>query len=128
MADKISRRTFMKQAVVGIGGFGLPTIGASTYVTKIEPADVEVMRVNIGLKGLPAAFDGLKLVQISDLHLGEWMTLNHMLTIVEQVNSLKPDVIAITGDFLSRIRTDTFNEITQSVKGLSAPEGIFAIL
>jgi predicted MPP superfamily phosphohydrolase len=128
MAENMTRRTFIKHAVIGIGGFGLPTIGASAYATKIEPADVEITRVNIPIKGLPATFDGLKLVQISDLHLGEWMTLKQMLSIVQQVNALKPDVIAITGDLLSRIHANTFDEITQSVQGLIAPEGIFATL
>jgi len=52
---------------------------------------------------LPAAFDGYTITQISDLHLGEWMTLDRMMTVVQEVNALNADAIVITGDFISML-------------------------
>jgi uncharacterized protein len=109
-------------------GLGLTGIGGTAYITVVEPEAVEVTRLTVPLRNLPAEFDGFTLVQISDWHLGEWMTLQRMTAIARQVNELQPDTIVMTGDFLSRIQANTFDEITKSLDGLTAPDGIFAIL
>jgi hypothetical protein len=107
---------------------GLVGIGGATWVTRIEPYAVEVTYTSIPLPHLDPRFDGTTLVQISDLHLGDWMTLERMQGIVEQVNELQPDIIAVTGDFVSRIWDSTPGEITQILRSLKAREAVVATL
>jgi len=57
-----------------------------------------VVTVDIPLLGLPAALVGFSIVQISDIHVGPTIKGNYLRAIVNRVNSLNPDLIAITGD------------------------------
>ncbi|MEP7284577.1 MAG: metallophosphoesterase [Chloroflexota bacterium] len=126
MPNKISRRKFLKYAAGGVLGAGAIGLGGTAYSTQIEPDAVETTHITIPLAHLPAAFDGMTIVQISDWHLGEWMTLKRILVVAQQTNDLKPDVILITGDFLSMTWDDTYDEVTAANKALTAPEGIYA--
>jgi predicted MPP superfamily phosphohydrolase len=128
MAKNMSRRRFLQLALGSTLGLGTLGIGGSAYATRVEPYAIEVTHLTLPLRNLPAAFDGLKLVQLSDWHLGDWMTTEHMLTIASQVNSLKPDVIVATGDFVSRIWRPTPSSVTHSLEAFQAPEGVFAVL
>jgi predicted MPP superfamily phosphohydrolase len=56
--------------------------------------------VEIELRHLPAAFDGLKLVQLSDIHVGAIIGEAYVERVVNRVNALRPDIIAITGDLI----------------------------
>lgn len=124
----MSRRNFLKVALGGTLGLGALSIGGTAYATRMEPYALEITHLTLPLPNLPPAFEGLTLVQISDLHLGEWMTTEHMLVIADQVNALKPDVIAVTGDFVSRIWRPIPSAVTQSLEAFRAPEGVFAVL
>lgn len=59
----------------------------------------EVRAVEVVLPGLPPAFDGYRVVQLSDLHAGVINRAPWMAGVVERVNALAPDLIVITGDF-----------------------------
>ncbi len=128
MADKISRRRFLKRAGGSVLGLGLTAIGGSAWITKIEPDLVEITHVTIPLPNLPASFDGMTLVQVSDWHLGQWMTLDRMLAIAGQANALQPDILVMTGDFLSIFLSTTYDDITQSIGAFTAREAVLAIL
>lgn len=62
----------------------------------------QVTDLEVPLRDLPPAFDNYRLVQFSDLHLGSSFKAQHLHEVVDQVNALQPDTIAITGDFVSR--------------------------
>ena len=63
---------------------------------------VEVRRVEITSDQLPAAFDGLKLVQISDVHLGNLSNAEAYLTkVTDSINAAQPDLILLTGDLVN---------------------------
>jgi uncharacterized protein len=128
LANQISRRRFLKLAGGSVLSVGLVGIGSATWVTRIEPYAVEVTYLTIPLPHLDMRFNGTTLVQISDLHLGDWMTLERMQGIIETVNNLQPDVIAVTGDFVSRIWPGTPGEITQILRSLQAREAVVTIL
>ena len=128
MAEFMSRRQFLKVALGGTLGLGALGIGGTAYATRVEPYALEITHLTLPLPNLPPAFDGLTVAQISDWHLGDWMTSEQMLVIAEQVNALKPDVIVVTGDFVSRIWRPTPSAITHSLEALQAPEGVFAVL
>jgi len=74
--------------------------GGLGYVTQVEPAWLETVRLRVRLRRLPAAFSGLRVVQISDIHIGGWMNRQRLDEVVQAILAEAPDVVAITGDFL----------------------------
>ena len=57
-----------------------------------------VVTVDVPIRGLPSDLDGFTIVQISDIHVGPTIKRRYVQAIVDAVNELAPDVIAITGD------------------------------
>jgi uncharacterized protein len=74
----------------------------SVYVHKIEPNWLEITHNEIQMPKLDRAFDGYRIVQITDLHAGDGVSRSHLERVVELVNAQKPDLIVITGDHVSR--------------------------
>jgi uncharacterized protein len=72
------------------------------YVNQIEPSWIEVRAVPTVLPHLGADFSGYRIVQLSDIHADRWMTAARLGKIVERVNRLKPDLVVLTGDFVTR--------------------------
>ena len=96
-------------------------IGVKNYYS-----NAVVKTFNVSLKGLPEAFKDFKIVQISDLHLGQMMTKKTLEQIVGQVNSLKPDLIAITGDLTDGPTGKLLSE-ADPLKNLKAEKGIYFV-
>jgi len=89
--------------------------------------DFRVQRQEITLPGLPQAFDGYKIAQFSDVHLGSWGSKPQLKEAMDMVNGLHADVIFFTGDMFNYCTADGkgFEDI---LKTLHAPDGIYAIL
>ena len=85
-----------------------------------------VIRQTVGIKNLPSAFDGYKIVQISDLHIGITVGGEWLNGVVEQVNALEPDLIAITGDLIDAPISRIWNEVCP-LAGLRARDGVFFV-
>ncbi len=85
-----------------------------------------VKKYNVLLKNLPETFKGFKIVQISDLHIGQMMSGKTLKLIVDQVNNLKPDLIAITGDIADGSVAKLLQEV-KPLKKLKAPKGIYFV-
>jgi predicted MPP superfamily phosphohydrolase len=89
---------------------------------------VKVHKESLVLRGLPPPFHGLRVVQLSDIHLaGFYRHPAFISKVVKQVNSLQPDLILFTGDLVHNFaeEADPFLEI---LNGLKAPLGKFAVL
>jgi hypothetical protein len=82
-----------------------------------------VNRVEIVCPGLPAAFDGYRIVHLSDLHCSTAARRGRFEKIVERVNALKPDLIAITGDFVDGTVANRRDDIAP-LSGLVAKDGV----
>lgn len=65
-----------------------------------EPEWVEVVEVDLPLPHLPKSFAGMRVLQISDLHYGGWMTEGRLKKFLATAASLSPDLVALTGDFV----------------------------
>jgi uncharacterized protein len=76
---------------------------SSVYAYKIEPIWFEVNRMDLKLPKLDRAFNGYRIVQISDLHAGDGSDRSYLEKVVEAVNAEQPDLIVITGDHITRI-------------------------
>jgi predicted MPP superfamily phosphohydrolase len=91
----MTRRTFLASAA--LAGLGLATY-AGTYARH----EFEITRLNLPIRNLPDAFQGFRIVQMSDIHLEEYTETSFLERMVAQVNDLDPDLVLITGDFVSR--------------------------
>jgi uncharacterized protein len=65
-----------------------------------EPELFSVEIVPLRLKRLPKVFSGLRVAQISDIHMGGWMNLDRFRQVADLILAEKPDILLITGDFL----------------------------
>jgi predicted MPP superfamily phosphohydrolase len=89
------------QAAARVGAFVAVAIGlgASAWAAR-EGRTVRVERVEVPLKKLPRGLDGLRIVQLSDVHVGPTTGRGFVERLVATVNALSPDVVAITGDLV----------------------------
>jgi uncharacterized protein len=89
--------------------------------------DFRVREQVICLQELPHSFDGFRIVQFSDVHLGSWPSKTKLQEAMKMINSLNPDVIFFTGDMFN-YRTSDGEGFEDILKTLRAPYGIYAIL
>lgn len=125
---RLSRRAFLYTAL-GLGG-GLVLSGPLgwLYATRVEPDWLQVERVRVSLPRLPKSFHGLTIAQFSDLHLGPFVSAKEVRAAVDATLHLEPDVIVVTGDFVSRLSHGEAEIVVEELSRLAAPEGVFAIL
>jgi hypothetical protein len=86
----------------------------------------KVEHVRVPLPNLGKDLDGLRIVQISDVHVGETLDARWLRRVVEQVNALRPDVVAITGDLVDGPVGRLRHEVAP-LAGLQAKEGVFYV-
>lgn len=72
---------------------------AAAFLIKDSREDLEISRYEVASQKLPESFDGFKIVQLSDLHGAEFG--EDGMELVEKVKELEPDIIALTGDFVT---------------------------
>lgn len=89
---------------------------------------VDVNQINLTLHRLPASFHDYRIIQISDLHIGTWLTIEKLEETVDIVNKYQPDLVAITGDFVSYHPDQYIADITTRLNNLKAKDGRLAVL
>jgi predicted MPP superfamily phosphohydrolase len=114
-----SRRQFL----AGCAALCASAIPASWYAAVYEPNALEVVRRQVPIRGLPAALDGLRCVQLSDLHITRVTDLH--LRAVQQANALRPDLVFVTGDLVDVLAA--VPDVVELLRGLSPPLGILAV-
>ncbi|SFA76796.1 MULTISPECIES: metallophosphoesterase [unclassified Bacillus (in: firmicutes)] len=128
MPKKVARRTFLKRvASILLTAFGAGT-GGYFYANKIEPSLLEITKHSFSHPQFPAGFDGLKVVQFSDTHLGFQYELSQLETLVKKINHFHPDIIFFTGDLMDEPnRYKSPSSIIPILTELKAKIGKFAI-
>src|SRR5690349_3475337 len=86
-----------------------------------RPSRVE--HVEIPIARLGKELDGLRIVQLSDVHIGETLRAPWLRRVVERVNALKPDLVAITGDLIDGSVAALRSEVAP-LRELTAREGV----
>ncbi len=99
MSSDISRRDFLR-ILKRFGAAAVATMAATYYSCYFEPGWFEVTQVGIPLARLPKSFDGFRIVQISDIHIGGWMNRERLAEVLKLVREQTPDLVVITGDFV----------------------------
>jgi predicted MPP superfamily phosphohydrolase len=89
---------------------------------------IQISKIYLTVSKLPAEFDGYRIIQLSDFHLGTWLDSQAIFEIVEIVNDLGSDAIAITGDFVSSNIDRHAPGLIRELSRLKARDGIFAVL
>ncbi|MDX2119400.1 MAG: metallophosphoesterase [Planctomycetota bacterium] len=96
--DAPSRRRFLVDgAAAAIVGPATSTLAIGTIVT---PWDLVIARYRVPIRDLPGELDGLRLVQISDTHLGRFIPASFISEAVSKAIELRPDVVVLTGDYV----------------------------
>ena len=119
----LNRRNFLKGAsitVAGSLGFGSAGFVAAQGLPGLR-------RVTLDLPDLPVQWDGLSILQISDVHAGTFMAVDRMNRIRDYANSIPADLTVFTGDQIDRRQVDA-ELFTEGFRGISAPLGVFGVL
>lgn len=123
----ITRRNFLRIGCSAILGGTAACVLGPLYLTRIEPSWIEIVKRHIRLSGLPIALDGLAIAQLSDFHLGPYVSVEHIRHCVELANSLRADLIVLTGDFV--YESESYSATcAQALALLRAKYGVFAVL
>ena len=90
---------------------------------------IRVSRLTVCSEKLPAAFDGFRIVQLSDLHVGTLVSPERELQrVVDSVASLRPDLILFTGDLVNIRSSELTDRIAAVLHGLRAPYGVVSVI
>lgn len=119
----ISRSAFLSWAgmIAGGGLFGSLVYGFSNKYR------YQIHRHRLAFDNLPAAFKGMKVVQISDIHSGSFNNKKAVQKGVEKLMNEKPDLILFTGDLVNNI-ADEMEDYMDVFNQLKAPMGVFSVL
>jgi hypothetical protein len=89
--------------------------------------NLETTAPRIRIPNLPAQFEGFKICQLSDIHIGPFMPADEIRKYVAIANSLKPELIVLTGDFVT-FDASTQQAVVEALSGLRAPFGVYGSL
>ena len=121
----IPRSTFLNYIGAGLASL---TFGAMFYAVTKGKYDYRVEKIKVLIDGLPDTFKGLRIVQISDAHLGSFVgEPQAVLDALQTVNDLKPDLILFTGDLVNSKASEAESWIDAFSK-LEAPMGKYSIM
>lgn len=88
--------------------------------------DFNIKKVTVVSADLPAEFDGMRIIQVSDIHLGSWISDRPLKRAIDMINSMKPDVVLFTGDLVN-FSADEAWPFRADLMKIKAPSGIYAI-
>ena len=122
--NKRSRRKFVANVAYGVAAIPFFSL---IYGILYGKYDFKIHKQRLKSKRLPASFNGLKIVQLSDLHLGSFDNKDAVQNGFNMVNNLEPDLILFTGDMVNNLASemDGFEEM---LSGLKAKHGKYAVL
>jgi uncharacterized protein len=124
-----SRRNFYRKIIQGLLALVLLAAALVGYGMYIEPNWFEVKEISLHLPHLSPAFDGYKVVQLSDIHADRNFRLANLDIIAQKINDQHPDLVVLTGDYVSKGRvSEAVGAIATSFRQIEAKDGILAVL
>ncbi|WP_303850835.1 metallophosphoesterase [Seleniivibrio woodruffii] len=105
---------------------GVLTVGSTVLGIGQAHAEPSVKEVKVPVKDLPEQFEGFRIAQVSDLHIGPTIGRRFAQTVVNRVNTLDADIVALTGDFADGHVKDLQND-TAPLAELKARHGVYYV-
>ncbi|CAH0345894.1 metallophosphoesterase [Bacillus sp. CECT 9360] len=128
MKNNITRRSFLKRSIAAILALSGISVSGKYYTHEVEPKWLDINTISIHHPLIPKGFNGFRIVQFSDTHLGFQFQLADLESIIGKINDLKPDLIIFTGDLMDHPNQYPFQKETiPLLKKLQAPHGKFCI-
>ncbi len=121
--NSIVRSGLLSRIAIGIAA--LPFISMLSGLRNVY--NYKKRRLTIKLPNLPSAFDGLKIIQISDIHSGSLKNLNGIAKGVSMINEENPDLVFFTGDLVNNLASEMLDKVS-IFKEIKAKYGVFSIL
>jgi predicted MPP superfamily phosphohydrolase len=119
-----ARRQFFQTATYFVGA--VPFVGA-VYGFASERLRFTLEQVEVPLTNLPLALDGMRVAQISDIHMSPYLTREQLRRAVDMANDLGAELAVVTGDFITTMH-DPLEECVAEVARLRAPLGVWGCL
>lgn len=122
-AETISRSEFL--AHTSLAMVGIPLVLMTNGIFS-GAYDYRIRKQKIVLPNLPKAFDGFRLVQISDVHSGSFFDKKAVMRGIEMINAEKPDVVCFTGDLVNNT-SDEMREYAEIFSKIKAGMGVYSV-
>src|SRR5581483_7932574 len=102
-------------------------VAAISYGSLIQRTEFDVREIDVPMRGLPAGLDGLRILQISDIHLSPFLSEKELARVVDATMGLHPHLAFITGDLISS-RRDPLDACIRQLARVKADAGVFGCL
>ncbi len=122
-AKKISRSGFIIRTGLIVGSIPFFSM---LYGMAFNAYNYKIRRLRLVLPDLPGSFDGFKIIQISDIHTGSFLSTEPLERAVRLINEEKPDVVFFTGDLVNYFHKEALNYV-DTLKKIEAKHGVFSI-
>jgi predicted MPP superfamily phosphohydrolase len=116
-----ARRAFLRYAAFVAGSV---PFAATAYGFGMERLKYRIRRVEVPIVDLPERLDGLRIVQLSDIHIGDFMPRSEVRRAVEMANELHADMAVVTGDYITT-GSDPIEDCISELSRLRAPLGVW---
>lgn len=111
-------------SLIGVGVVGFSNL----IISRTTTSWIDLNHLNVQLPRLSPEFNGYRIVHISDFHIGTWMDRPRLEEAVQMVNRQHPDLIVITGDFVTFHPRKHASDLVAGLSELSAKDGVLAVL
>ena len=104
---------------------------AMTYTLpdkKFNPENIDLVEIDIELDNLGWNFHNYRILNLTDIHLGQWINPEYLNDLIDYVNTLNYDLATLTGDYVSYNMDDYDISLKKSFKKLNAPDGKYGVL
>lgn len=119
-----SRRSFLKKTALVASAIPFGTL---MFGVVNSAFDYTIRKHKLKINKLPDTFKGLKIIQLSDIHSGSFMTNTPLEKVVKMVKNEKPDIVFFTGDLVNDISEEALPFI-DTLKKITAPLGVYSVL
>lgn len=121
----LTRRALLRTLIAASVG-GVTGSGAYGYLYARRALDIT--RRTVAVAGLPPALNGLRVGLLTDIHRSQWVTEFDVRQAVSTLMALQPDLVVLGGDYVTWGDRRYVAAAAESLAGLSAPHGVFAVL
>ena len=97
-------------------------------IHEFDARDFEIVSLNVKIPDLNPVFNDYRIVHISDIHLGQWISAKRIAGVVNLVNKQEPDLVAITGDSVSYVVNEPVLDMLRFLKNLKPKDATVAVL